>query len=159
MSLQRIFILSASLVLMLTALAKLITAWSGDEKLMTSVDPVFGMSFKFIFLAVGGIEIAVAVFCVFGKKMLFEQATVLCWLALSMVLYRVGLYVTGYNKPCGCIGDVTEALGISEAIADKGLKFILAYLVIGSSYLLIANWNRKNQSNRNIDSRIQESIG
>lgn len=38
----------------------------------------------------------------------------------------------GYRKPCGCLGSLTQALDISEQVADSCMKVALCYLLVGS---------------------------
>ena len=52
----------------------------------------------------------------------------------------------GWHKPCGCLGNLTDALGISPETADTVAKVLLAYLLIGSYALLVWEW-RKHRKN------------
>jgi hypothetical protein len=57
-----------------------------------------------------------------------------------------------WKRPCGCLGNLTDALHISPVLADDIMKVVLAYLFI-SSYgllgLLIRQW-MKGRSARTI---------
>ena len=57
---------SAGLNLGLTGVAKLWSAF-GEVKLLTVVDPILGIQFKCLMLAVGGAEVVIAAVCLFTK--------------------------------------------------------------------------------------------
>ena len=65
-SFVRTFRISAGLILCLTGLAKVWTAF-GDVKLLTVPDPIVGISFKYLMLAVGVAELAIAAVCLFTR--------------------------------------------------------------------------------------------
>ncbi len=61
------FILSAGAILALTGIAKV---WSGlgDSKFLAVVDPIIGIKFGPLMLAVGVAEIVIALVCFFSKR-------------------------------------------------------------------------------------------
>jgi len=69
-------------------------------------------------------------------------------LATSFLVYRIGLVLVGYYRPCSCMGSLTEELHISPEIADMAMKIILAYLLIGSYGSLIWLWRKKRMALR-----------
>jgi hypothetical protein len=69
----------------------------------------------------------------------------LAWLATSFLFYRFGLLLTGYHKPCGCLGNITDALHISPKNVDVGMKVILFYLLFGSYASLFWIWKQKRR--------------
>jgi hypothetical protein len=143
----RAFLFSAGALLLITALAKLISASGGVHILKTS-DPVLYLSFRHVFRVVGSIELVVALVCFFGKRPGLQTALV-AWLATSFLLYRVGLLLVGYHKPCSCagLGNLTDALHISPQTADTAMKTILAYLLIGSYATLFWLWRQRKKPN------------
>ena len=60
------FIYSASVLLFFTAFAKLISGF-GASKVLQLPDPVFGLEFRYLFWFGGGLELAIALCCLFGK--------------------------------------------------------------------------------------------
>ena len=107
-------------------------------KLLTVVDPIVGIPFKYLMLAAVA-ELPIAAVCLFAKAN--RLATVLvAWLASIFLVYRLGLWWIGWKKPCGCLGNLTDTLGISPHTADVIIKGLLAYLLIGSYGLLIREW-------------------
>jgi len=138
---RRLFIRSAGGLLLVTALAKLVSAL-GTAQILQSADPIFQMSFRHVFWIAGAIELAVALVCLLGRNILLQSA-LLAWLATDFFLYRLGLVLTDYHRPCPCLGNLTDALHISPGIADNSMKVALAYIVIGSYLTLFYSWHRR----------------
>jgi len=132
------FVISAGLILGLTGLAKLWTAF-GNAKLLAIADPIIGIQFRNLMLAVGAMELVIAAVCLFTKAN--RLATILvAWMATNFLVYRIGLWWMGWKKPCGCLGNLTDALHIPPHTADVAIKVLLAYLLVGSYGLLIWQW-------------------
>jgi len=125
----------------LLAIAGLAKVWSaiGRSKVLTVVDPVTGLQFGHLMLAVGLLELAIAGVCLFGKAQKLSLALI-AWLATNFVVYRLGLWWMGWHKPCSCLGNLTDALHLSPTAADNLMKVILAYLLLGSYGALLSNW-------------------
>src|SRR5262249_30497172 len=101
------FVVTAGIILLTTAIAKL---WSacGDSKLLASADPIFGWEFRYVMLGAGGVELAVAMICLFSRRV--ELATWLIgWIATGFFAYRAGLWWIGWQRPCACLGNLTDA--------------------------------------------------
>lgn len=138
------FVPSAAAILALTGLAK---AWSafGKTKLLAAADPITGVSFGHLMLAVGILELAIAGVCLFGKSQKLALGLI-AWLATNFVVYRCGLWWMGWRKPCSCLGNLTDALHLSPQAADNLMKVILTYLLIGSYALLVWQWRQGRQA-------------
>jgi hypothetical protein len=141
MKMTRLFYCSAAMVLLVTAAAKFISS-AGHAKILLERDPVTGFQFRDLFRIVGGIEIAVAVVCIFSKRICLS-AGLMAWLATSFLAYRTCLVWIGYHWPCSCLGNLTDALHIPPQTADTVMKIILAYLLIGSYATLFWLWKQK----------------
>jgi hypothetical protein len=137
------FICSAVMILFITGIAKVWTAF-GNVKLLTMADPIVGISFKHLMLAVGVAELAVAALCLFAKTHRFATVLV-AWLTACFAAYRLGLWGMDWKSPCGCLGNLTDTLHISPQTADNIMKALLAYLLIGSYGLLIWQWRQKQK--------------
>ncbi len=135
---------SAGLVLLAAAIAKLISS-EGGAHILQKPDPILAISFQHVFWIVGTIELAVALTCLFSRQ-LHLQAGLLAWLATSFVAYRLGLVWVGWHKPCSCLGNLTDVLHISPQTADVAIKIILAYLLIGSYATLFWLWRQKRKA-------------
>lgn len=137
------FTYSAGVLLLTTSTAKLISA-SGSARILQTSDPVLFLSFRDVFWVVGTIELVVAFICFFGKR-LGLQVGLVAWLTTYFVVYRLGLLWVGYQKPCSCMGDLTDALHISPQVADNAMKIVLAYLLLGSYATLFWLWKEKRK--------------
>jgi hypothetical protein len=140
------FISSAFVILAATGAAKIFSAITGGDVLQ-AFDPVFGISLRRLFVVVGGIEIVVALVCLLGQRTGF-QAGLLLWLAVSFVVYRLGLLLLGNPKFCGCLGTLTGALHISPQVADFAMKVISVYLLLGSCATLFWHSRMEHKAER-----------
>jgi hypothetical protein len=134
-------VLTSGAILAIAGIAKIWTAANG-LKFMRAVDPIFGVEFGHLFLSVGLLELVVAGVCLLGKRE--KLATVLvAWLATNFLVYRLGLWWMDWKRPCGCLGNLTDALRISPQTADNISKVLLAYLLVGSYGLLLRQWRQQ----------------
>jgi hypothetical protein len=99
-------ITSAAVVLATTGAAKV---WSalGDVRLLTEIDPIIGIQFRQLLLAVGLAEMVVAPVCLIGKRPRLALGLV-AWMATSFLVYRIGLWWMGWKKPCNCLGNTSQ---------------------------------------------------
>ena len=104
-------------------------------------DPIIGLRFRWVLVAVGVVEIVIASACVLAKTK--KLATLLvAWLATSFLAYRLGLWWMGWHRPCGCMGSLAGAVHLSDQAADNIMKGVLAYLLVGSYGILLWEWRR-----------------
>jgi hypothetical protein len=144
MKIFKTFIFSAAVILLLTAAAKLISSF-GHGTILQTRDPLTGFQFQDLFRISSSIEAVVALVCIFSKRILFPTGLV-AWLATSFLTYRIGLVAVGYQRPCSCMGNLTDALHIRPQAADIAMKIILAYLLIGSYATLFWLWRQKRKA-------------
>jgi len=144
MKVARAFLYSAAALLLITASAKLVSSF-GSAKILLEQEPVFKVQFQMLFRIVGGLELVVALICLCNKRAWLPAALV-SWLATGFVAYRVCLWRIHWEKPCHCLGDLTDALHISPQTADNAMKFILVYLLIGGYTTLFWLWRRKRKA-------------
>ena len=137
------FFLSAGAILATTGIAKI---WSGlgNSKFLAVVDPIIGVKFGQLMLAVGLAEIAVALVCFFSKRQTLALGLV-AWMSTNFVVYRLGLWWMDWHRPCNCLGNLTDALHISPQVADNIMKVVLAYLLIVSYGLLLWQWRMNHR--------------
>jgi glycosyltransferase involved in cell wall biosynthesis len=138
------FFYSAGLMLLITSLAKLVSSFGGARAVLMP-DPIWAMPFRYVFMGVGIIELAVAAVCFFSKRVGLKTGLV-AWLATNFVVYRIGLLWVGYHKPCNCMGTLTDTLHISPRVADNVMLCVLMYLLIGSYIMILWLWLRKRSS-------------
>jgi len=124
------FIVSAGGVLLITGIAKVVSA-SGSARLLDISDPIFAVSFRNLMLLVGLLELAVSAICFLTLKRQLSLCLV-GWLATSFLLYRSGLWFLNWNRPCSCLGSLTDALHLSPELAETIAKVLSVYLLVGS---------------------------
>ena len=137
------FVLFFGAILPITGVAKVWTGL-GNSKFLTVVDPIIGIKFGQLMLLVGVAEIVIALVCFFSKRQTLALALV-AWMSTNFVVYRLGLWWMDWKAPCGCLGNLTDALGIAPQTADNIMKVLLAYLLIGSYGLLIWQWRQSRK--------------
>jgi hypothetical protein len=135
------FVVSAAMILILAGLAKIVSSFGFADILLTS-EPFSGLQFRYFLLVAGLIELGVSGLCIFSRNC-WMQNGLIASLATTFLVYRAGLFWIGYTKPCGCMGNLTANLHLSQEKADLFLDLIVAYLLIGS-YCMLAGLIYKN---------------
>jgi hypothetical protein len=130
----RRFLIAAGIILAVTGLAKLFTL-TGDTTLLRVRDPIFGVEFRSLMAMVGIIEIFIAGFCVFSKRGVMSTIMV-AGISSGFLLYRVGIRSVDWQRPCGCLGNITDVFGIAPQVAEQISVGLLAFLLVGSYGLL-----------------------
>jgi len=138
-NLVRVFFLSAGVLLLLTAAAKLLSA-SGTMGILDYPDPVFLISYRHELPLVAFIELAVAFGCFFGQKIALRAITVAS-LSSAFMVYRVAAFMIGPDRVCPCLGTLTQTLHIDPKTANTAMLIILGYLFCGSYGILF--WLRR----------------
>lgn len=141
-SLPRLFIYSAG-VLLLAAVLGMFFSIEAGRGLIHPHEPLSGINLPVFFSIVGGLELAVALICLFGQNALLQTSLVL-WLAINLGVYQGGLWWLGISGGFkGYLGGVSGAFGISVGIADLILKILVLYLLTGSLFSLLWSWAKK----------------
>src|SRR5689334_2593280 len=85
-----LFVPITGAILTLTGVAKI---WGGlgDSKLLAVVDPIVGIRFGHLMLAVGLAEIVIAVVCFLSKRQMLPLCLV-AWVSSNFLVYRLGLW-------------------------------------------------------------------
>jgi hypothetical protein len=152
MHLRRIFVITAGAMLACTAVAKVWSAF-GNANLLGVADPILGIQFRHVILGAGLVEFLAALVCFYGRT--YKTAVkLIAWLATNFAVYRFGLWWIGWERPCACLGSLTDAIHISPQLADNIMKVVLSYLLIGSYGLLFWQWREGRKS-----VRFGESLG
>jgi hypothetical protein len=124
------FAVSAGIILAITGVGKLLTV-TGDANILRVPDPFFGIPFQQLMLLVGLAELLVAGIC-FLDRWPGLSTLLVAWLASGFLVYRTGIWMIGWKKPCGCLGNLTDVLGITPKTADWIALVLLGYLLAGS---------------------------
>lgn len=140
----RFFIFIAAILLFITSVAKLISGF-GSDRILESHDPLFQLSYRYIFWIVGILELAISFICFFFHQLLLRIG-LLAWLATSFFVYHLSMPWVGYHKPCSCLGSLTSAIHLSEQAANTVINTILIYLLVGSYVSLFWLWRQMRQA-------------
>jgi predicted RNA-binding Zn-ribbon protein involved in translation (DUF1610 family) len=148
----RQFTYSAGALLLAAAMGMFISTWAGTG-LIHPHDPIFKIPIPRLFWIVGGLELLIALICLFGKRVSL-QVTLVLWLAMNFTVYQIGLWGMGVSGGFkGYLGDVSAAFGISFSTADLMMKTLVLYLLSGSILSLLWLWIKtksgESQSNKN----------
>lgn len=132
------YVFSAAGILLVTGLAKLVSA-IGKDRILNLADPVLGVHIRYLIFMVGLLEMVIsAIGFLSHRKEL--SLILLAWLATNFTIYRVGLRYIGWPSPCHCMGTITDALHISPQVGDLVMRIVLLYLILGSFGLLVLSW-------------------
>ena len=81
------FITSVAVILLITGLAKLISAF-GTSEILTLPDPILRLSFRNLMLAGGTFELFVSAFCFFKREQRILSLSLMAWTATAFSVYR-----------------------------------------------------------------------
>jgi hypothetical protein len=151
------FIFSAGILLLLAAAAKIFSSY-GTSKILNSADPLFHVSYRFIFRAVALLEVGVAGICFCAKNINWRVGSI-AFMATDFALYRLGLYWMGFRGGCSCLGNLTDALHIPPALADRGMEVVLGYLLAGSFGAWFWLWRQSNGAQGRMRNETQLGTG
>jgi hypothetical protein len=138
------FLQIACVVLCLSGFAKV---WSaiGASIIPTQTEPIGGVRIDRLLLIAAVLEFSVVALCIFRSVIVGLLAV--AWLSLVILAYRIALWWVGWEKPCGCLGNLTDALHMSPQLADNIMKGVLAFMLLGSVSLLILHWRKAGSVN------------
>lgn len=139
----RWFLLSACGILLFAGCAKIASSF-GHQKVLNLTDPVFGISFKKLMLSVGILEVIVSAIC-FSLRSRILSIGLIAWMATGFTFYRLGLHLSGWEKPCPCLGSFTDAIHLSPESADFLVRSLLIYLLVGSYGILLFRYTLQNR--------------
>jgi len=125
-------------------MAKLVSSF-GHDRVLESHDPVFNISYRNVFWVVGALELGISLIGLVCEKNNLRVA-LLAWISTSFLIYRIGMPLVGYNKPCPCLGNLTGIIHISSQTADIAMKIILTYLLVGSYATLFLLWRQHKKN-------------
>jgi hypothetical protein len=135
------FLFSCSIILTLTALAKLYSL-TGHAGILGLSDPLLGVSNRVLLWAAGVLELGVVVFLLLTEDDMRKCACICC-LAFVFATYRLGIFWLHHPQPCPCLGTLTQKLRIRPETADLFLKWMLAYMLLGSVFFLAKEFRRR----------------
>jgi len=132
------FVLSAGFILLAGALNRFLIA-AGDAQVLALPDPMLGIPLRYAVLAVGALELVVALICLFGKRVGLQIGW-LAWLSTNYVVFWIGL-VWQHCPPQGaCIGSLTDPLRIYHGTTGYIFEFLPFCLALGSYAAAVSFW-------------------
>lgn len=136
----QLFIFSSAAILGITSFAKLWSAF-GEARILSRHDPLLLVTNRELLIITGVIEILTVGALLFAKRERIKLMS-LAWLASYFALYRLAVWYLRLPDPCPCLGRITEMLPFRPSTIDLALKTIVAYLLIGSIFLLVLDWRK-----------------
>jgi hypothetical protein len=133
------FLVSAGVLLGLTGLAKVISTF-GHSRVLARCDPLLGIAFNKLLLWVGLVEVVVALLC-FRRTCQNLALLLVAALSANFAAYRFGLWLIHWSGYCLCLGTLTEAIQLPQRIADRLMRVVLTYLLLGSCACIL--WHRR----------------
>lgn len=148
----KLFINSSLALLGLAGVAKLIASM-GEMSALRDVDPLFQfLTNRQVIFIVGLLEIGAAS-SMFWKRGPVVHLLLIFWLSLMFLSYRLGMWIVGAKKPCGCLGDLGHWLGLSPATAELLSRWFLGIMLVGSVTFLWGNYRQPQAPLRHCLSR------
>jgi hypothetical protein len=138
------FIISVGVMLLTIGFAKCFNVLGGpipEQHLLRIPDPILSIRFGQLMLLVGIIEVSIAIVCLLTDLREIALALV-AWMAVNFMLYRIGLWLIGWQHPCGCLGYLTVVLHIPPRMTEWISRGIIAYMALGS-YVFLFGKERK----------------
>jgi len=124
------FVKSAGIILLTAASERLLIA-IGSAQYLSLPDAALGIPLRYAILTVGGIELLVALICLFNKRVHLQIAW-LSWLATDFVVFRAGLLWMNCHPQATCIGPLTDPLHLARGAWGLILTILSVYVVLGS---------------------------
>jgi hypothetical protein len=126
----KLFIHAAGGLLLAAAMQRFIIA-AGSAPVLSLPDFFFFIPLRDAVLLVGGLELATALVCLYGRRVGF-QLGLLAWMATNFAVYRLGLVAMAQHPQGTCIGSLTDPLHFARGITGYIMELIPFCLLIGS---------------------------
>ena len=127
---ERLFGISVIVILSITGLAKLVSAF-GSAKVLALRDPLLGFSYREEFVVVGLIELIICACIIKNLLPGYIEYTVLTWFSALLLGYRFWREYVAPATPCHCMGILTNAIGMSDHLASAVFLISAIYLFVG----------------------------
>jgi len=132
------FIYSAGGILLVAALIRFVIA-AGNAQVLALPEPMLGIPLRVAVLLVGGLELVVALVCLFGKRVGLQIGW-LAWLATNFLILWIGLVWQHFSPQGTCIGSLTDPLRIYHGTSGYILQFIPFGLALGTYAAAVSFW-------------------
>jgi hypothetical protein len=139
----RLYIYSATWILIVTSLAKVYSA-GGTARVLDLTDALLPITNRQTLWLVGLIEMVIVLALLLGRNVTLKL-TCIAWLGCNFALYRLGVMFLTVSRPCPCLGSITEMLPLNPATIDLILQTVVMYLLFGSLFFLFAQkWKSRS---------------
>ena len=144
MNWNRLFILLSGGVLFIAAALRFFH-FLENGPLLSMPDPALGLPLRYTTLAVGALELLVALICLLGKSAR-NQLTWLAWLATDYLAFRICLILIGVHPQNTCIGALTDPLHLSRSTTGLIISLVPVFLLLYSYSATIYLWRRAHSA-------------
>jgi DNA-directed RNA polymerase subunit RPC12/RpoP len=132
----KLFIRVGGAMLLAAALIRFLIA-AGNTPALTLPEPLIGVSIHSAVVVVGGIELVVALFCLFGRWPRLQLGG-LALVATGYGVYVLVLLAKGIQVQGSCLGSLTDPLRIYRGPTGHVLQFLPFGLALGSYVAAVA---------------------
>ena len=116
-------------ILFVTAFAKLFGATYEPERALSQLDWVFQIKMRWVLILAGLVEAVIGAILLSTVKISVKYVSgfaLFIWLEMYRVVHRL---LDGPDpNGCGCLGYITDSIGIPHAVADK---YLIGLIVLG----------------------------
>jgi len=144
------YIYSTAVILFVTAMIKFTSA-AGNAPILDWLDSLLPLTNRTSFILAGVMEVGLSTFLFLGNERPVK-ISVIAWLSLVYLIYRLGLLWAGFPNICSCLGNLNERFPISPAIENTIAWTLLVWLLIGSHLFGVYHLtNRRNLKSSQVE--------
>lgn len=145
--LAKLFLASVALILIVTSLAKVISAF-GRAALLETPDPLLSLSYRNLMMFAAAAELLVLSMLI-SKCSVLTKVISVSWVACVFAAYRAAAWLVGADDFCPCLGGLADAIRLSPSAASKVLTGTLIYMIMGSLAILPREWKAERLTSPN----------
>jgi hypothetical protein len=134
---------SAGFIFLAMAIAHFIG--NQGEATIQPPDPIFDVSSRYLFWILAGVEMLVAIVCLFTKLTSLKTLSIF-WLTSNLLIYRLFLYYFGVHSVRAYYSTMAYSFGVSVDTTNVLMALLTAYIWLGSGLSLFM---LRKKSNRN----------
>jgi hypothetical protein len=133
-----LFLRSAAIILICTAVMKVISA-VGEVLVLSRPDPLFAvLTNRQVLVSAAAVELGTATILLRWQSVgAVFRLGVLGWLCCIFLAYRFGLWWINYQGECRCLGMIAEWVPLSPLVLEWFSRVLLAYCLLGSAVGLL----------------------
>jgi hypothetical protein len=138
MKLIKFFIQSAGGILLAAALIRFLIAM-GNDPMLAMPEPLLGLPIRYAVLLVGGVELVVALICLFGRRLSLQLGCLVLATVIYLV-YWIRIFIMHRHPQTTCIGSLTDPLQLARGTPEIIIGLLPFYLLLGSCVAIIWLW-------------------